>query len=147
MKKLIQLVMVSLLLTTAPLSFAAKNNFQFQINNYHTQRQAGQTFDFYVRYAMKDDVDYTQYPDYRELRSIVMSYFEPTDALPINTYWEIIAAKLADDLMSRYPLAGISVQLLVHDNEKGTIAEPSDHGPIYTVGDVIPLNQTGHPSK
>lgn len=110
MKKLPQYILFAMLLVVTTLSFAAKNNFQFQIENYHTQRQSGQTFDFYIRYAMKDDVDYSKYPDYRELRNIAMSYFEPTEALPVNTYWEVIAATLADDLMSRYPLAGISVQ-------------------------------------
>lgn len=126
--------------------YAAKNNFQFQISRYHTARQGGQTLDFYVRYAMKDDVDYSKYPDYRELRNIVLPYLEPSEKLPVNTFWEIIAEKIAVDLVSRYPLAGISVQLLVHPNESGSISEPGFHGPIYTVGDVIPLSQVVIPT-
>ncbi len=93
----------------------------------------------YVRYAMKDDADYSLYPDYRVLRSSVISYLEPSEKLPVNTFWEIIAANIGDELMSKYPFSGISVQMLVYPNENGTISEPGFHGPIYTVGDVTPL--------
>lgn len=146
MKKIIHLFIFSVLLTATSISFASKNNFQFQVSRYHTERQGGQTLDMYIRYAMKDGVDYSSYPDYRELRAIAMKYLEPTNTLPINTYWEVIAAKLGDDLMSKYPMSGISVQLLVYPNEKGDIYEPGFHGPIYTVGDVIPLTQVVVPA-
>ena len=125
---------------TTSSAFAGKNNFQFQVSNYHTQRQAGQTLDVNVRYALKDEVDYSRYPDYRELRAIVINYLEPSETLPTNTFWEIIAAKIAEDLQSRYPtFSGVSVQMVVHPNEKGAISEPGFHGPIYTVGDVNPF--------
>lgn len=147
MKKIIYLVIFSVLLSTANFAFASKNNFQFQISSYKTQRQGGQTLDLYVRYAMKDNVDYSSYPDYRDLRSITLKYLEPTDALPVNIFWEIIAAKMAEELMSRYPLSGISVQMLVYPNEQGSIFEPGFHGPIYTTGDVIPLSQVVIPGN
>lgn len=44
--------------------------------------------------------------------------------------------------MSKYPLAGISIQLITYTNENGNISEPGYHGPIYTVGDVIPFSQS-----
>ena len=144
MKKLTSVFILSLLISSTALAFA-KNNFQFQINSYHTQRQGGQTLDVYVRYAMKDNVPYSQYPDYRDLRKITLVYLEPSKELPVNTYWEIIAAKIGNDLKLRYPLSGVSVQLLVSPNEHGNISEasfePGFHGPIYTKGDVIPLSQ------
>jgi hypothetical protein len=146
MKKLIYLLFFSVLAITANISFAGKNNFQFQISEYHTQRQGGQILDLYIRYAMKEDVDYSKYPDYRELRKIAVKYLEPTDALPVNTYWEVIAAKLAKDLMSKYPISGISTQVLVYPNENGAIYEPGFHGPIYTEGDVVPLAQVVIPT-
>jgi hypothetical protein len=142
MKKFIYMLIVSVLVTSSSLVFASKNNFQFQVSEYHTQRQSGQTLDMFVRYAMKDDVSYSQYPDYRELRKIAASYLEPSSELPANTYWEIVAAKIAENLMSRYPLSGVSVQLLVYPNDNGGISEPGFHGPIYTTGDVIPFNQS-----
>jgi hypothetical protein len=145
MNKFIQIFFV-LILTAAHIAHAAKNNFQFQISNYQTQRQGGQTLDLYVRYAMKDEIDYSRYPDYRELRSIALQYLEPSDKLPVNTYWEVIAAKIGDDLAARYPLAGISVQMLVHPNESGSIYEPGFHGPVYTAGDVVPFGQAVVPS-
>ena len=147
MRKLIHLLVMAVLLTMTTLAFSAKNNFQFQINDYHTQRQAGQTLDVYVRYAMQDNVDYSQYPDYRELRNIVAGYLEPSDSLPVNTFWEIIAEKIAANLQSRYPLSGISVQLLVYPNVNGGISEPGFHGPIYTIGDVLPLTQVVMPAS
>jgi hypothetical protein len=147
MKKLINLFIFSVLVITVSISFAGKNNFQFQIIGYHTQRQGGQILDLYIRYAMKDDVDYSNYPDYRELREIAVKYLEPTNALPVNTFWEVIAAKLAEHLMSKYPISGISTQILVYPNESGVIYEPGFHGPIYTVGDVVPLAQVVVPTE
>lgn len=146
MNKFIQVIIILLVMTATSMVYAAKNSFQFQINSYHTQRQGGQTIDFYVRYTIKDDVDYSKYPDYRELRNIVLPYLEPSEQLPVNIFWEVIAAKIGDDLKSRYPMAGISVQLLVHPNESGSISEPGFHGPIYTVGDVVPLSQVVMPA-
>ena len=146
MYKFFQIIFISFALTAASISYAAKNNFQFQINSYHTERQGGQTLDLYVRYTMKDDVDYSNYPDYRVLRNIALTYLKPSEKLPINTYWEVIAAKMAEDLKSRYPMAGISVQILVYPNENGTISEPGFHGPIYTIGNVIPFSQVVIPT-
>lgn len=146
MKKLIQLFIAITLISGSTWTFAGNNNFQFQISEYHTKRQAGQVLDVYVRYAMKDEVKYSQYPDYRELRKIAMKYLEPTADLPINTYWEIIAAKMSEELMASYPLSGVSIQMLVYPNEKGTIYEPGFHGPIFTVGDAIPFNNVVTPS-
>lgn len=146
MKKVMYLFVFSVLLATTNVSFASKNNFQFQVSRYHTERQGGQTLDLYIRYAMKDQADYSSYPDYRELRTVAMKYLEPSNTLPVNTYWEIIAAKLGEDLMSKYPFSGISIQLLVYPNEKGAIYEPGFHGPIYTAGDVLPLTQVVMPA-
>ncbi len=147
MKKLIHLFIFCMMLSIATISFAGvgKNNFQFQISEYHTQRQGGQTLDVYIRYAMKDNVDYSQYFDYRNLRENVLKYLEPSADLPANVFWEIIVAKLAEELRAKYSLAGISVQFLVYPNEKGAVYEPGFHGPIYTVGDVIPLTQVVTP--
>jgi hypothetical protein len=147
MNKFILMIIIVFTVTATNLVYAAKNTFQFQINNYHTARQGGQTLDIYVRYSMKDNIDYSQYSDYRELRNIVLPYLEPSKKLPENTFWEIIASKIGDDLMSRYPMAGISVQILVAPNENGPISEPGFHGPIYTVGDVIPFSQVVMPTQ
>ncbi len=145
MNKFFQIILISFVMITANMSYAAENNFQFQISNYHTQRQGGQTLDLNVRYTMKGEVDYSQYPDYRDLRNIALTYLEPCERLPTNVFWEVIAAKIGDDLMTRYPMAGISVQILVYPNENGVVSEPGFHGPIYTRGDVLPLNQVVNP--
>ncbi len=144
MKKKIYVVIASIILFASNLAFASQNNFQFQVKSYHTQRQSGQTLDLNIRYALKDEVKSSQYPDYRELREIALRYLEPTSSLPMNTYWEIIAKNIGDALMMAYPLSGISVQMLVYD---GGEAEPGLHGPIYTVGDVIPWNVSSSRNK
>lgn len=115
-----------------------RNYFQFEIANYHTTRQSGQTLNVYIRYAYKPNLDTKLYPDYRKLRAQAMKYLEPTTDLPINVYWEIIATQLGKELMREYPLAAISVQLEVLDNPTGN--EPGTHGPIYTLGDITPLD-------
>ncbi len=140
MKKILYLIIASILFSTTQIH-ASKNNFQFQINEYHTQRQSGQTLEVYIRYALKDTLNSDLYPDYKDLRKVALSYLEPTKEFPINTYWELIATAIGNELMKKFPLSGVSVQLLVHANETGEIYEPGFHGPIYTIGDVIPLNQ------
>lgn len=145
MNKFFQIILISFAMITVNKSDAAENNFQFQISHYHTQRQGGQTLDLNVRYTMKDEVDYSQYLDYRDLRNIALTYLEPSERLPTNIFWEVIAAKIGDDLMTRYPMAGISVQILVYPNENGIVSEPGFHGPIYTRGAVLPLNQVVSP--
>lgn len=85
MKSILQVIFILVTILSAQ-AYASKNNFQFQIDQYHTTRQSGQTLDVNVRYAMKDNVSYDQYPDYRELRKIALKYLEPTADLPINTY-------------------------------------------------------------
>jgi len=123
------------------------NLFQFQIQHYHTKRQAGQTLDVYVRYKLNKDLPHNQYPDYLALRKRVVKYLEPSKEFPENTYWEFIAEKIGNDLFQHFPIAGISVQLLVYPNEKGKIYEPGFHGPIYTKGNIPPLAALGPISK
>jgi hypothetical protein len=142
MKKIIYFLIFNVAFLFITPLWASKNNFQFQLNEYHTQRQSGQTLDMYIRYSLKDEVAYSQYPDYRELRSIAITYLEPTAKFPADTYWEVIAAAIGEDLMARYPLSGVSIQLLVYPNENSNTYEPGFHGPIYTTGDVIPFNQS-----
>ncbi|MBI5448470.1 MAG: hypothetical protein HY939_07100 [Gammaproteobacteria bacterium] len=140
MRKIIYGLLISVLLTTTSLAFASKNNFQFQVKEYHTQRQSGQTLDLNIRYALKDDLAISQYPDYRDLREKALHYLEPSEKLPADVYWELIAQEIGTDLMSHYPLSGISVQILVYSNDDPGRYEPGLHGPTYTVGDVIPFS-------
>lgn len=44
------------------------------------------------------------------------------------------------ELMRDFPLASVSVQLTVLDNQNQVGNEPSDHGPIFTLGDISPWN-------
>jgi hypothetical protein len=113
-----------------------KNYFQFSISHYHTKRQSGQIVNIYVRYVYKSKLP--KYPDYRILRTSVLKYMEPTKEFPINTFWEIIAQRIAQDLMHDFPLLGVSVQLEVLDNPSSN--EPGDHGPTYTIGDIPALD-------
>lgn len=133
-----------LMILSSSLGFSAqkipveKNYFQFEVANYHTTRQRGQTLNLYVRYAYKENLDTSLYPDYRKLRDQAMKYLEPTAKYPANVYWEILATQLGNDLMRNYPLSAISVQMEVLDNPAGN--EPGTHGPVYTLGDISPLD-------
>ena len=147
MKKTIKFGLIFLLITYASGLIASqdfkkadKNYFQFAITHYHTNRQAGQIVNIYIRYAYKDDLVEAEYPDYRLLRADSLKYMEPSDKFPENVFWEILAAEMGKELMKNYPLAGISVQLEVLDNQDPNSYEPSNHGPIYTKGDIEPLN-------
>ncbi len=117
-----------------------KNYFQFVIPKYHTTRQSGQTVNIYVRYAYKKDLPVSEYLDYRILRTKVLEYMEPSEEFPINIFWEILATQMGKKLMSDYSLEGVSIQLTVLDNQNPDSYEPGDHGPIFTVGNIAPLD-------
>lgn len=122
------------------LSHKVHNDFQFQIQKYHTQRQTGQILNVYVRYALKKGLPTKDYPDYIPMRQVVLNYLEPTAELPANVFWEIVAQKIGDELYATFPIEGVSVQLLVFPSEEGHMFEPGFHGPIYTKGKIKPLN-------
>jgi hypothetical protein len=117
-----------------------RHYFQFVIPKYQTQRQGGQTVSVYVRFAYQKDLPAAKYVDYKLMRADVLKYMEPTEEYPTNVYWEILARAMGRDLMKHYPLAGVSVQLIVLDNSNPDSFEPGDHGPIYTLGRIEPLN-------
>ena len=117
-----------------------RNYFQFAIPKYHTKRQLGQIVDIYVRYAYTEKLDIKKYPDYRLLRTAVLAYMQPSPKLPMNLYWEIIATKMGKKLMADFPLAGVSIQLNVRDKQNSKNDDPGDHGPIFTMGKIAPLD-------
>ena len=115
-----------------------RNYFQFEVANYHTERQSGQTLNLYIRFAYKEGLDPSKYVDYRTMRDQAMKYLEPNEKFPTNVYWEIIATDMARQLLKNYPLEAISVQMEVLDNPAGN--EPGNHGPVVTIGDIAPLD-------
>jgi hypothetical protein len=130
----------SLWATSTPVDSGEKNYFQFVIPKYHTERQSGQTVNIYVRYAYKKNLPTSEYPDYRLLRTKILSYMEPSDKLPSDVFWEIIASNMGKDLMKDFLLDGVSIQLIVLDNPNSNSYEPGDHGPIFTIGNIAPLD-------
>lgn len=117
-----------------------KNYFQFAISKYHTTRQSGQTVNIYVKYAYKSGLPTSEYPDYRILRTKILRYMEPSDEFPAEIFWEILATHMGKELMRDFPLDGVSIQLTVLDNPNPDSYEPGDHGPIFTMGKIAPLN-------
>jgi hypothetical protein len=115
-----------------------KNYFQFEVVKYHTTRQSGQTVNLYVKYAYKNNLKISDYPDYRELRKLAMKYLQPTKQLPENVYWEVLTPGIGKDLIKKFPIDAVSVQIEVLDNPSGN--EPGNHGSIYTYGNIIPLD-------
>lgn len=130
------------LLNCSNYAWAEKENnyFQFAIAHYHTTRQSGQELNVYVRYAYKNNLPYEQYFDYRVAREDILKYLEPSEEFPKEVFWEILATQMGKQLMSKYPLKGVSVQLEVLDNPNKDSFEPGDHGPIYTIGEIEPLS-------
>jgi hypothetical protein len=120
-----------------------RNDFYFLISNYETKRQGGQKLNIYVKFAYKKDLPTSEYVDYRLMRKDVLAFMEPSAELPVNIYWEIIATKMGRDLIKKYPLEGVSVQLQVLNNLNPDTYEPGEHGPIFTIGSIEPI-QTLH---
>ena len=121
-------------------SASEKNYFQFAVSKYHTPRQSGQVVDIYVRYAYKKNLPISAYPDYRVLRTKILTYMEPSNEFPAEIFWEIIASEMGKELMKGFPLKGVSIQLNVLDNQNPDSNEPGDHGPTFTIGEIAPLD-------
>lgn len=124
-----------------------RNYFQFDVLNYHTTRQSGQTLNVYIRYRYKQASDHPVYFDYRPMRTLAISYLEPTVDYPKEVYWEDIAIAMGRELVKKFPIEAISIQLDVEDNP--THQEPGNHGPAYTYGDIepLPIYHQYHPSR
>lgn len=131
---------VSFSATAIPEGNSEKNYFQFTISKYHTTRQSGQVVNIYAKYAYKKDLSINDYPDYRILRTKILKYMEPSDEFPADVFWEVLATKMGKELMSDFPLDGVSIQLYVLDNQNPDSNEPGDHGPTFTIGEIAPLD-------
>ena len=138
MSRIILFILMLLSSHVAAAHLQEKNYFQFEVANYHTQRQSGQTLNLYVRYAYKARLAASKYVDYRKMRTKAMNYLEPSEQFPKNTYWEILATEIGHQLLKSYPLEAISVQIEVLDNAAG--GEPGNHGSVFTAGDILPLD-------
>ena len=149
MKNLFKTLLLIAVISYCPVSLWAtpnhenreeKNYFQFVIPKFYTKRQSGQTVNIYVKYAYKQDLPTKEYPDYRILRTKVLKYMEPSKEFPAEIFWEIIATHMGRELMKDFPLDGVSIQLTVLDNQDPNRYEPGDHGPIFTMGKITPLD-------
>lgn len=118
---------------------STKSLFQFQVQQYHTKRQGGQTLNLYVRYALAEDLPLEQYPDYIPMRKLALEHLDPTEKLPENIFWEVITKEIAIALQKKFPIIGVSVQIIVFPSAPGHHYEPGFHGPIYTQGEITPL--------
>jgi hypothetical protein len=123
-----------------PIGAHESNHFQFVIPKYKTHRQGGQVVSIYVKYAYKSGLPTSEYFDYRVMREEILTYMEPNDAFPENTFWEPIATQIGRDIMAKYPLAGVSIFLEVMDNQNPNTYEPGDHGPVFTSGNITPFD-------
>jgi len=92
-----------------------------------------------VRPLVKD-LPISDYPDYRILRTKILKYMEPSVEFPADAFWEVLATKMGKELMSDFPLDGVSIQLYVLDNQNPDSHEPGDHGPTFTIGEINPLD-------
>ena len=117
-----------------------RNDFYFAIPKYNTKRQGGQTVNIYVKFAYKKGLSTSEYVDYRIMRKEILQYMEPSIEFPAEIFWEIIATKMGKELIKKYPIEGVSVQLEVLDNPNPDTYEPGDHGPVFTIGTIEPIN-------
>lgn len=149
MKNIVRMILFVVAISSGPVSLWAasnhddmreKNYFQFVIPRYHTTRQSGQTVNIYVRYAYKNGLSTSEYPDYRLLRTTILKYMTPSAEFPADSFWEILATAMGRELMKHFPLDGVSIQLTVLDNQNPDSYEPGDHGPVFTIGKIAPLD-------
>ena len=120
----------------------AHQEFVFTIANFYTQRQMGKLLNIAIKYRYPNNASASQYIEYvSAMRSVAMVYMEPTEALPLRTYWEAVNMAMVSNLTASFPnVLGFSSQILVQGDVQGSMYEPGDHGSLVTVGDVEPLN-------
>jgi hypothetical protein len=115
-------------------------DFMFQIDNYKTKNQGGQTVNMYFHYQYNSGIKTEDIPDYRDLRNDVIKYMDNLD-IAQEPYWETLTKIICEQLKDKYPIQAISCQFQVMgDNRAGLPNEPGVHSSITTIGDIEPLS-------
>ena len=93
--------------------------FFFQLQGQPTRRQQGHRIDVGVgvryRPGMTGSAGPMRYPDYRLLQAGIEELLQPTPAVPIDSWWEVVVKAMAQAVLERGhgTLAGVTVQLRV----------------------------------
>jgi len=114
-------------------------DFMFQVDNFYTKNQGGQTLTMYFHYRYNDGIQTADIPDYRDLRTEAIHYMNTIDTSQ-NPYWETLTKNVCEDLKNKFPIEAISCQFQVAgDDRAGLPNEPGIHSSITTIGDITPL--------
>ena len=117
-----------------------RQEFQFDILNFKTERQYGRTLDVVIRYRYRRDLSSAEFPDYREIRKDTLEFIRVRPKEPADEYWEVLNADLVQHLYDSYPLSGITSLIRVHPDPNPKLEEPGWHSSIATTGDILPLS-------
>lgn len=144
---LVLILLVFIFLNKAPFHRSVKNpnnsaesrDFMFEINNFYTKNQGGQTVNMYFHYRYNDGIQTADIPDYRELRNDVLDYMNNLN-ISEEPYWETLTKTVCENLKNKYPIEAISCQFQVAtDTHSGLPNEPGTHSSITTIGNIEPL--------
>jgi hypothetical protein len=116
------------------MSVPLREEFFFQLQGQPTRRQQGHRIDVGVgvryRPGMTAAAGPMRYPDYRLLQAGIEELLQPTPAVPIDSWWEVVVKAMAQAVLERGhgTLAGVTVQLRVHPwclPSRASTAEPA----------------------
>lgn len=117
-----------------------QREFLFQVDNYVTKNQGGQTVTMYFHYRYNDGIAEDQIPDYRKLRASAIQFMDTLDIVE-NPYWETITKNMCQRLKDNFPIEAISCQIQVaSDRRQGLANEPGVHSSITTIGEIESLS-------
>ena len=122
---------------------APQEDFMFQVMNYRTLNQGGQTINFYLHYRYRNGLPTSKYPNYLDIRRTLLAYMRRVDPKR-NLFWEILNTQICSRIKNSFPLQAISCQFQVHPNNRpGLPYEPGWHNSIVTIGNIEPLALPG----
>ena len=121
---------------TADDGIVVAQDFAFAATYINSTRQYGTCIHMIVKYRYPSEIQNQSYLDYRDIYSRALWYAQPSEALPMETQWELINYSFVQEIMATYDLAGISSQIQVMNSQDNPyIVEPGNHGSTVTVGD------------
>ena len=122
---------------------APQEDFMFQVMNYRTANQGGQTINFYLHYRYRAGLPTSRYPNYEDIRRMLLTYMAHVNPRQ-NLFWEILNTQICSRIRRSFPLSAISCQFQVHPNHRpGLPYEPGWHNSIVTIGNIEPLALPG----
>ena len=132
-------------------------DFVFAVQHFNSTRQSGKCLNLILKFRYKSVVSPSSGPaedgygpggyiDYKPMRLMCLKYLQPTKDLPEFIQWEVVNWYMVKEIMEKFEVTGVSSQIQVmNDVDDPSLLEPSNHGSIVTIGDLVGSGELQEP--